>query len=39
MGILEMENCFFLTCYVALEYNYVLYMIYIFVILLTDFVP
>jgi hypothetical protein len=34
--ILKMENCFFLACYVALVYNYVLYLIYVFVILLTD---
>jgi len=39
MWILKMENYFFLACYVALAYNYVLYLVYIFVILLTDFVP
>ena len=39
MWILKTENCFFLACYVELTYNYVLYLIYIFVIILTDFVP
>ena len=37
--ILKMENCFFLECYVAKVYNNVLHLSYIFVILLTDFVP